>query len=81
MLGSREGLGALAAFGVGYTLGFSRMIGEIACKAAPPPPGSLADVLFVSTNYLYVGVLLCAASFATPTASTPPRSCFATSML
>ena len=50
--------GAVAAFVVGYSLGFGRMLGEIVCKLNPPPAGSAADALFVRMNYLYVGTLL-----------------------
>ena len=67
--------GAVAAFTVGYTLGFGRMLGEIVCKLSPPPTGSVADLLFVRMNYLYVGTLLCAVSVATQlivTLATPP---------
>ena len=67
--------GAVAAFGVGYALGFGRMLGEILCKISPPPLGSLADTLFVRLNYLYVGTGLCVVSVLTQvlvTLATPP---------
>lgn len=69
--------GAVATFIVGYTLGLGRMLGEIACKAAPPAPGSFADLLFVQINFLYVGAVICAVCFAVQTLVTlrtaPPR--------
>ena len=49
--------GAIAAFAVGYTLGFGRMAAEIISKVVPPPPGSFFEG-FVALNYLYVGVAL-----------------------
>ena len=70
--------GAIAAFGVGYLLGFGRMLGEITCKLFPPDPGSVAEALFVRLNYLYVGTLLCAVCIVTQAVVTcltkPPSS-------
>lgn len=42
--------GAVAAFTVGYFLGFTRMVGEIICKVSAPEPGGFADVVFLQVS-------------------------------